>query len=100
MKFITINLGQQKRLLTVLFCIATICFPLKLVAQNSETLRKTYQQILESYPANLAEARSQGNRTQEAQVLSSAGIAYQYLGEYQKALELYQQALAIASTPA
>ncbi|HLO48617.1 MAG TPA: CHAT domain-containing protein, partial [Kamptonema sp.] len=99
MKFITSKVSQRKRLFIILFCIvASICFPLKIAAQNPEEMRKVYQQLLEFYPANLAEARRQGNRAQEAQVLSSAGIAYQYLGEYQKAIELYQQALAIAKS--
>lgn len=98
MKFFTVKLRKQKRLLTILFCLISIGFSLTVQAQNQDPLRKAYQQILDSYPQNLAEVRKQGNRTYEAQILSNVGIAYQYFGEYQKALELYQQALAIAKS--
>ncbi|MDF0555039.1 CHAT domain-containing tetratricopeptide repeat protein [Kamptonema sp. UHCC 0994] len=98
MGFLTLKLRKQKQLLTILFCIFCFCFSLKVEAQDPETLRRVYEQVLDSYPQNLAEARKQGNRTYEAQILSSAGLAYQYLGEYQKAIEVYQQALQIAKS--
>ncbi|WP_449419106.1 CHAT domain-containing protein [Phormidium nigroviride] len=98
MSFITFKIRKQKRLLVIFFCIVSCCFSLKVEAQDPQTLRRVYQQVLDSYLQNLAEARRQGNRTYEAQILSSAGLAYQYLGEYQKAIEVYQQALLIAKS--
>ncbi len=59
-------------------------------------LRQVYQRTLETYPEALANARQQGDRLQEMQILQGAGLAHQYFGNFQKAIELYQQAFAIA----
>ncbi|MEB3337202.1 MAG: CHAT domain-containing tetratricopeptide repeat protein, partial [Leptolyngbyaceae bacterium] len=65
-------------------------------AQELGTLKAVYEQILKSFDQNLAEARKSGAKFQEVDVLNSAGIAARYLNQYQKAVALHQQALAIA----
>ena len=98
MNILAINMMKAKQLLSLFLCLLTTGFSLKVQAQDSETLRRTYQQVIELYPQNLEAARKQGNRVFEAQVISGAALGYQYLGDYQKALELFREALAIAKS--
>lgn len=88
----------QKQLLVLGLCLLNGSGLLPATAQDSEQLRKTFQQTIEIYPQQLIEARQAGNRLLEAQTMSNAGLAYQFLGEYQKAVDLYLEALAIAKT--
>lgn len=65
-------------------------------AQNNEVLRNYYQQVTEGYEQQLNEVRRQGNKTQEVDILNSTGLAYQYLGNFKQAEQLYQQAWQLA----
>ncbi|MDB9315786.1 CHAT domain-containing protein [Spirulina sp. CS-785/01] len=65
------------------------------VTQGAE-IRRSYEQVLEGFPTMLEQAEESGNRKAVSQALYSAAIAYQYFGEFEKALPLYEEALQIA----
>lgn len=65
-------------------------------AQDNENLRQFYEQQTQNYEQDLIEARQEGQKWQESDILRNAGTAYQYLGQFEQAVELYQQALEIA----
>lgn len=90
--------SQNKRLFFLSLYLFSCSFFPPALAQDAEALRKTYQQVIDSYPQQLKAAREEGQRGLEAQLLANAGIAYQYLGDYQKAISLYQEGLAIAKS--
>ncbi|OCQ93930.1 hypothetical protein BCD67_20610 [Oscillatoriales cyanobacterium USR001] len=98
MNILALNLSKSKQLLSIFLGILAAGFSLNVQAQESDILRRTYQQVIESYPRNLEDARRQGNRANEAQILVGAALGYQYLGEYQQALQLFRDALAIAKS--
>jgi tetratricopeptide (TPR) repeat protein len=50
---------------------------------------------LEFFGQALAIAKALSDRALEGQILNNLGVVYQILGDYPKALELYQQALAV-----
>ncbi len=67
-----------------------------ILAQDNEAQRNYYQQVLDSFPQNLTEARRSGQLLQEFNVLLGAGGAYEYLEDFEQAIKLYQQALQVA----
>ncbi|WP_299487094.1 CHAT domain-containing tetratricopeptide repeat protein [Acaryochloris sp. IP29b_bin.137] len=69
-----------------------------LLAQDPNVLRDYYQQRLQTYEAELIEAQKAGpeNRWQQVDILNGAGIAHRYVGQYQQAVQLHQQALDLA----
>lgn len=89
---------MKKAILKTIF-LAASCFVLSISplvsAQESDQLRQVYQTIIDSFETQLAEAKKSGIPVHEIQVLNNGGVAYQYLGEYQKSLELFNQALSL-----
>lgn len=84
-------------LLTSLFYLVYLgCFSVAKAQSHEETLRNSYQKIIDSFPQDLEKAQREGPEWEEVQVLNNAGLAYQFMGDYQKAIELLQQALTIA----
>lgn len=83
--------------LTLGLMLLSLVFPQGLKAQDSEQLRQVYQGIIDNFQRDLTDVQRQGLKDQEVDTLEKAGLAYQYFGNYQKALELYQQAFAIAT---
>jgi CHAT domain-containing protein len=67
-----------------------------LTAQNPDSLRSAYQHTLDTYEQELAAVRKQDTtwRWQEVSILN--GIAYRYFGNYQKSIDVLQQALSIS----
>ncbi|MFB2922358.1 CHAT domain-containing protein [Aerosakkonema sp. BLCC-F2] len=92
--------------LTILFTLTPIpsltLSPRKLVwnssvqAQDANVLRAAYQQVINTYGEQLANARKEGNRQDEVRILNNAGYAFIYFEQYQKAIALLQEAWAIA----
>ncbi|NEO25508.1 MAG: CHAT domain-containing protein [Kamptonema sp. SIO4C4] len=64
------------------------------IAQANST-RRTYERVLENFPTLLEQAQQRGDRMGESQALYSAAMAYQYLGEFEKALPLYERAISL-----
>ncbi len=61
-----------------------------------DSLRNVYETILKTYPQELEQARQQANPQLEIGTLIKGAAAYQYLGEFDKAIALYQEALPLA----
>ena len=82
--------------IALIFCLVSSVFPKQIAARDPTIIRGHYQQTIDAFEENFTEAKKSGQRWQEVDVLRNTGIAYQYMGDYQKAIELYRQALAIA----
>ena len=80
---------------TTIFALTFNPFNL-LLAQETDSLRNYYQQVVESYQQDLEEARQEGKSWQEVDTLLGAGIAYQYLGKFEEAIKLFEEGLEIA----
>ena len=65
-------------------------------AQNNDVLSNYYQQVIETYQQELNDARREGIKWQEVDILNRVGLAYQYFGDFKQAEQLYQQAWQIA----
>ncbi len=66
------------------------------LAQDPNVLRAAYQYTIDTYQAELAKARKEGNRQDEVRILNNAGYALIYFEQYQKAIALLEQMSAIA----
>ena len=80
---------------TISACLTFLCQPV-VNAQNNEALRNYYEQVTNNYQQELREARQEGSKFQEVDILNKAGLAYQYFGDFNQAVKLYQQAWEIA----
>lgn len=64
-------------------------------AEADQLLQQRIQQAIESLQKSLATNRMIHNREQESIDLGNLGIIFESLGQYQKAIDFYQQSLAI-----
>ncbi|WP_284478511.1 CHAT domain-containing protein [Geitlerinema calcuttense] len=91
------NNMRQKFLQVLWIVLSLVSFNIPQVAwsQDDSQLRQVYQRLIDSFDADLAEARrgDLGDSAREIQVFQGAGIAHQYFGNYSKALELLEEAL-------
>lgn len=90
--------NNQKVIKIIALVFLLLCFGYKemIIARGSEQLREYYREIINQFESNLAIAQESGEKLQELQVWTGVGQAYQYMGEYQKAVAAYQKAWAIA----
>ena len=73
-----------------------VLFPRASGSLPGDAQRELYQKILENYPQELEQARKSGEPLFELGVLNQGASAYQYFGQFERAIALYEQALAIA----